>query len=80
MKAGAAPERIAVRGRNGKKKAQPKRRVYRPRTPSLEITPDPIAPVAFGEGIITTRSKKLPWPMIGGAILVVLLLVLLMTR
>jgi tRNA A-37 threonylcarbamoyl transferase component Bud32 len=69
------PKRVSLRG---KKKSRPR---YRPRNlPNLEITPDPMPVAAFGDHLIAKRQKKLPWPLIIGVCLAVLLVILLMTR
>jgi uncharacterized integral membrane protein len=48
---------------------------------NLEIQPDPVAVPSFGEGLVSrARPTKLPWPIIVGAILALILVVLLMTR
>jgi hypothetical protein len=70
-----APARAATR----KKGKQKPRRVYRPRSVGFEITPDLVAPVAFGDGVLQTRARKIPWPLIGGALLFLVVLAILMT-
>ncbi len=47
---------------------------------NLEITPDPIAPTSFGDGVLQKPRKSVPWPIIGGVAFLLLLIIVLMTR
>jgi tRNA A-37 threonylcarbamoyl transferase component Bud32 len=65
-------------GRNGKKKAV---RRYRPRTSqALEIAPDPMPAPSFGDGILARPKKPVPWPVIGGIAVFLLLVIFLLAR
>jgi hypothetical protein len=72
------PARARAHG-HGKTRARPR---YRPSGRiNLELTPDPVAPAVFGEGVLTTRRRPtLPWPVVIGALLAAALLILLITR
>jgi len=72
------PKRITARSGPGAKTKKPVRR-YRV-SQDLQIAPDPMPAPSFGDGILAKPKKPLPWPVIGGIALVLLVLVFLLSR
>ena len=69
------PTRTQGQKAKGRPRYRPSSRIH------LELTPDPVAPTTFGSGVIATRRRaNVPWPVIIGAVLAAVLLILLMTR
>jgi hypothetical protein len=56
-------------------------RGFRARAASLDLGPDPTPAPAFGDGILATQKKRaLPWPIIAGAVALLIIAVALLAR
>jgi hypothetical protein len=73
--------KVAPPKRTPKRTTKRATRGFRQRAASLELSSDPVPTPTFGDGILDTKHKKtLPWPVIGGAAALLVLLLWLFLR